>query len=205
LVYTDDGVQRGTTITGSDTASAHLLDYVEWRSDAGALFASQDGWPAGEFLEAGVTATGGTQIADIANAITIGPNHYYCAQDLHWDSLTGYLYVGNGQVLDPDTGQTIATCGSGWNGMALDPAGGVGFYIDPTGAGRSDDSTWNPMVRSYDLSRFTQIQSTAIPVITVANTQGFSPSRILRCGPSMLAVAGGTSICLLTGPFAQGH
>lgn len=203
VVILDDGVQRGPAALFTLPSVTRNLTSLEWRDDASALFLTDDDVATGEYVQLAVSSSGAAVQTDVIGALGFNPD-YPGGHDIHWDPATGYLYIGNGQVLDPVTGHTVGTAGSGWKGMVPDLALGIGFYADPSGAGPA--GTYSPKVHSYNLATFAPLATTTIPVLVIPNSPVFGPSNLLRCGPSLLALGGGpTGICLLTGPFAEGH
>ncbi|WP_243303088.1 hypothetical protein [Geothrix oryzisoli] len=191
----DDTMQRGSSVLAS--IDGLPFSYLQWSPDASTLYVAED-WPSlGEYLTLSVNSGGPSVQSDAAGVLSSG------SHDIHYVSSTGKIYVGNGQVLDPSTHNTVGTCGTGWGGMAPDPILGLGFFLDlhpslPSG-------TSGLAIHSYDLTRYSSFSTTSIPLISVPNTPGFLPNRIIRCGPSTLALGGGLGpICLIKGPFAQG-
>jgi hypothetical protein len=194
----DDAVQRGPALLNTQDG-LHYFTSLQWGADSTTVYAADGYTAAGEFAAMSVAPDGPALLTDQMNVLMAG------GHDLHFVPATGNLYVGNGQVLQPTTGQTLGTCGTGWAGMVPDPALGIGFYLD-----------WHPQnppggqaiaVRTYDLTHYTALSSTIIPTLAIPNANSFTPTRILRCGPRMLALGGSGdgNLCILTGPFAQGQ
>jgi hypothetical protein len=192
----DDTVQRGPAVL--DSKDGLPFSYLQWSPDASTLYVTDD-WPSvGEYLTLSADAGGLASRTDSAGILSTG------SHDIHLVASTGKIYVGNGQVLDPSTGNTLGAFGSGWNGMAPDPALGLAFFLDlhPT----QPDGWYGFAIRSFDLVQLSSVSTTTIPILNTPNTSGFFPGRIIRCGPSTLAVGGGGApICIVTGPFAKGH
>ncbi|WP_257306671.1 hypothetical protein [Geothrix campi] len=191
----DDTVQRASSILAS--VDGLPFSYLQWSQDASMLYVAEN-WPSlGEYMTLSVNTGGLTLQSDAAGILSSG------SHDIHYVSSTGKIYVGNGQVLDPSTHNMIGACGSGWDGMTPDPILGLGFFLDlhpPQSNGTSSLA-----IHSYDLAQYSSFSTTTVPLISIPNTYGFSPNRILRCGPSALVLGGGLGpICVITGPFAQG-
>jgi hypothetical protein len=191
----DDAVQRASSVLAS--IDGLPFSYLQWSPDASTLYAAENWSSLGEFMTLSVDASGLTMQSDTAGLLSSG------SHDIHYVSSTGKLYVGNGQVLDPATQHTIGTCGSGWDGMTPDPTLGLGFFLDlhpPQTNGASSLA-----IHSYDLTQFSPFSTTTVPLISIPNTPGFAPSRIIRCGSSALVLGGGLGpLCVITGPFARG-
>ena len=197
ILIFDNAVQRGTALLDTQD-SLHNFTSLQWGSDASTLYAA-DGFAAqGEYAAVNVDANGPALQTDLSGVLIAG------GHDIHLVPSTGKIYVGNGQVLDPSSGQTVGSCGAGWNGMVPDPARGLGFFLELNPP--HPDGWFGISLHAYDLSNYTALSATTIPTLSLPNGVGFSPSRLVRCGPSVLALGGGGGpICLLTGPFVQGE
>ena len=200
IVVFDDSVQRGSAIL--DTRDGlHYFSSLQWGTNASTLYSSSYFSP-GEYLAMSVDAGGPTILNDSPQVLTLG------GHDIHLVPSTGKMYVGNGQVLETSTGQIVGACGAGWAGMVPDPTLGIGFFMEQNH--QQSDGGYGVQLHSYNLTTYAAISSTTVPILIIPNITPFNPTRILRCGPSMLAlggsVAGGGSgnICILSGPFVQG-
>lgn len=192
----DNGTQRGPLLL-ANLDPQHYFQALEWSADGSTLFAADHLTPPGEFLAFAVTGSGASIRSDLPGALKVG------GHDLHRFPGTGKLFLGNGQVLDGATGLGVGACGSGWSAMAVDPDLTMGFYLDPAFTPFPGGYGW--VLHSYDLTRFSPLSSATIPTLGTASNMPFFPDRVVRCGPSALALCGQMGqLCIVTGPFAQG-
>ena len=198
----DDSQVRGSAIL-SGPADQQMFNSLAWGGDASTLYVLS-GTLTYQLATVSVGASG--PIVKTAQPVAMSSNTE--GWDIHWVPATGYLYAGTGQVFAPGTGSVAGNCGSGWAGMAPDLAQDLGFYLDvapdlPIG------SPWGVEIHTCDLTKYTTLATTYIPIQVTSTTPVIQPRKVLRCGPSALVVAGGDQfvnpIWILTGPFAQGH
>jgi hypothetical protein len=196
VVIFDDAVQRGPALLNTQDG-LHYFSSLQWGTNTSSLYAANNYTTSGEYLAMGVSTGGPALQTDLLKDLATG------GHDIHLVPSTGYIYVGNGQILDPPTGQIVGTCGAGWACMVPDPALGIGFFLDLNPP--HPNGWYGIVVHTYDLTHYTALSSTTIPTLSIPNTPSFAPTRLLRCGPSMLVLGGGEGgICILTGAFAQG-
>ncbi|GLH74742.1 hypothetical protein GETHLI_32440 [Geothrix limicola] len=190
----DDAIQRGPALVASSNGLPP--NDLAWGTNASTLYATNSWSPVCEFMILNVNTGGSTLQLDLTNTLTEG------VHDIHMIPSTGKIYVGNGQILDAATGQIVGACGSGWSGVALDPALGLAFFLDFSSP---QPGGWSFNIRSYDLAHSTPVSTTFVPTLQFQYAPEYRPRKIIRCGPSTLALGGnGFPICLVTGPFAQG-
>ena len=184
----------GTVIYDSATARSGILtrlgnvddSALVWGADASTLYGN-DGITSGNDLYVMSVGAGGLSLkADYGYLV---PTQY---GKLHYDAASKYLYVDGGRVVDPATGNVIATFNiSPMTGItplcALDLKNGVVFFLGQT----TDQFTAasGVLIESFDSKTFRPLGTLSIPGITG------HPIRLLRWGNAGLAfnMSGGTS------------
>jgi hypothetical protein len=183
VIY-DSAIPRSGVLTRTDGVDDSAL---VWGADASTLYAN-DGITSGNDLYVMSVGAGGLSLkADYGYLV---PTQY---GKIHYDAASKYLYVDGGRVVDPATGNMIATfnvspmVGNIAPLCALDLKNGVVFFLGQTAD--QFNAASGVLIESFDSKTFQPLGTLSIPGITG------HPIRLLRWGNAGLAfnMSGGTS------------
>ncbi|ABF40021.1 hypothetical protein Acid345_1018 [Candidatus Koribacter versatilis Ellin345] len=174
----DNDIQRTNKLCADCTNQfgvINLFDDLAWGSDDTTLYSSIiDDWGyRDDFYTMGVN-TSGVDLVSRFEKFTKSYNSY-----IHYDSASGLIYVDDGRIFDPVTGNTVGNLGS--SGYVVpDSSLGKIFVLGQTAA---QSGTADYTVLSFDKGSLSQVGS-----ITIKNLVGV-PAKIVRWGASGLAIA----------------
>lgn len=191
-------IQIGCT-TGLDGA---LYDSIQWNLDGSEMFAANNESSSFDFYTIPVTSAGFGMATDYPGLV--GDSRGAFTGDIHYDPTTQYVYVDNGNVIDPVAGMLVGTFNSSGI-MVPDGALGTAFFLGQTVATRG---TATYTLESFDIRKLTPISTLAIP-----NVIGM-PTHLIRWGADGLAFTttsvGASSstpagaVYVVSGPFVSG-
>ncbi len=180
----DNATPRSGILSRADNVNDSAL---EWGADTSTLYANQGAGSGNDLYVMSVGAGGLGLTADYGYLV---PTQY---GKLHYDPQSKYLYVDGGRVVDPATGDVIATFNTsplaGYIAplCALDLKNGVVFFLGQTFDQFSAFS--GVTIESFDARTYLPLATLTIPAISG------HPIRLLRWGNAGLAfnMSGGTS------------
>jgi sugar lactone lactonase YvrE len=155
LTVFDDATPRANVFTNAGP--------FQWGTDASTLFSV--GSFSDDLLSLLVDANGITLNHDFPSFLT--------GRRLHFDATTGHIYGDNGAVLDPATGQAVATFKSSGL-MVVDAKLNAAYFLEQPFNGSA-------VIDAFDLTHFVKTGSITIP--GVSGTAG----RLVRWGENGLA------------------
>jgi hypothetical protein len=196
LAIFDNGVQRGGSAF-EQPGTRRIFSSLQWGTGGSTLYASGSNYVDRVYASLTVSQSGlGVQTETLSVQRDEG-------HDIHWVPSEGKIFVGNGQVLDPASGQVLRSFGTGFGSMLPDPALGIAFFVDQQYLQNNGRSSLS--LRSFDLAQGTPIASTLVPFFNIGYTPGPRPGKLLRCGNVLVMNGGDGGLWILSGPFAEGH
>ncbi len=191
VVVYDDGVPRPNI--AYPTGIYNYYDTLVWGSDASTLYATNSAVSTADEDTFSVDSNGVTLLSDRGDVLG------EFVKDLAFDTKTGHLIDGYGNVVNAATGdyagqfQLQNTLSYEENPFAMDSTQRVIFYLNVNGF-----YTKNPPNGTY-IEAFNLDQHNYINSMLVGGLSG--ASRIVRWGSSGLAVNGSSQIYILDGSF----
>jgi hypothetical protein len=178
LAIFDDAVMRPTTVCSGwgecqsgGTLPGGLFDSLQWGADATTLYAANGEDTGFDFYVFSVSSSGVTETKDYPSSFsTFGIR-------IHYDRGTQLVYSDDGHVIDPSTGLPAGVFAAS-GVMVPDSTVNKAFFLGQTS---SQSGSENFTIESFDLTRFTPINSVAVP-----NVSGY-PLRLIRWGSNGLA------------------
>lgn len=169
----DDATMRPTTAPGFGPGGGGsvLYDSLQWGSDATALYAANNESTGFDFYTLSVNASGVTLVHDYPGLFS----DFYIR--IHFDRGTQLIYSDDGHIVIPSTGLPAGVFAAS-GVMVPDSTVNKAFFLGQT-ASQSGSEAFT--IESFDLARFTPIDSVTIP-----NVSGY-PLRLIRWGTSGLA------------------
>ncbi|MHB8584156.1 MAG: hypothetical protein ACYDAV_13000 [Gammaproteobacteria bacterium] len=185
IVIYDNSTPRPISVTGYENGG-HLYDSLQWGSNAGNLYAS-DNESSGFELYTLIVDSSGVSLSNEFSGVLGGYGTH-----IHFGSSTGYIYNDGGQVIDPATSKSVGqfAVGPPYGGvMTLDTnLNRAYFVLQPTTGGYA--------IESFNLTQFTPVSMVSIP-----QTNGI-PERLIRWGSDGLAMLDSSgTVYLISGPF----
>lgn len=179
VVIYDDGVARPTTTSGT-AMNAELMGAIQWGPNDTTLYGT-DAYISGpnpNFYVLSVNASGVQVSSDYQDA---GESL------LHYDATTGYVYLDNGQVVNPSTGAVVGTfpLNSVQGGFSLDPVMvpdgtlNIAYFVGHTQEATNSNDY---VLEAFDLTHFTLLGA-----VQISNVAGW-PRKLIRWGANGLAL-----------------
>jgi len=198
LAIFDNGIQRGASAF-EVPGTQRYFHSLQWGTGGSTLYASGSNYP--DFVYAALTVSP-SGLSVQTEALSVQKNE---GRDIHWVPSEGGIFMGNGQVLEPATGQVLRSFGTGFGRMVPDPALGVAFFVDQQ-VSHENGKLWLN-IRSFDLTGGTPISTTTLPFQDLSHTYTpwLTAGKLLRCGNTLVMNGGARGIWILTGPFAEGR
>jgi len=196
LAIFDNGIQRGASAF-EVPGTQRYFHSLQWGTGGSTLYASGSTY-VDSVYGALAASQGGLTVQ--TEALTVQKDE---GRDIHWIPSEGRIFMGNGQVLEPSTGQVLRSFGTGFGQMVPDSALGIAFFVDQQYS--QADGKYCLNFRSFDLTHGTPVSSTLLPFPNLANTAWPHPGKLLRCGNALVMKGGDSGLWFLTGPFAEGH
>jgi sugar lactone lactonase YvrE len=162
----DDGVARPSGI--ADSSNFSTSEYLQW--DAGSNLYLLDSGTVYDLFTYGVSSSGLTYLQNQNIAGNFSPTQ---GGREHYDSATGYLYIDNGEVVNPATGLTVGAFGSS-GFLVVDATLNRVFILGQVGA-----AGW--AINSYDKTTYGAISSIMLPQLVG------KPIAFIRWGTNGLA------------------
>jgi hypothetical protein len=200
VVIYDDLVVRPQSVPGGGSAPGPI-DALEWNSDGQSLYGLDTETSADHLYLMSVTATGVQLQTQSSRTGGFG-------QHLHFDPATNYLYNNAGRVIDPVTGNVVAsfpldTLQGGLMGslMVTDGRLNIAYFLGRT---EFNSTQGNYTLAAYDLTHFNLLGA-----IVIKNVIG-TPSKMVRWGSNGIAIltsdpygngAHGDGVYLVSGGF----
>jgi uncharacterized protein (TIGR03437 family) len=203
----DDATVRPNTICGAGAlepgcvSEDSLVDHALWKPDGNEVYGY-----GSEFtlFESPVTLSGfGT-----VTTYYINPNGFFIGSGIHYDPITKYMYIDNGNVVNPASGTTVGAFAlpksvAPNTGVLMVPDGSLGlaFFLFQGSTGVNQASIYT--IESFDINRLTPIAAVTIP-----NATGLA-THFIRWGSNGLAFttsgtggqSSGGAVYLISGPF----
>jgi hypothetical protein len=184
VVIYDDATARVQSVSGANSALSPI-DGLAWSADGHSLY-GVDNEGGYDISLMSVDATGVKLQSQIAHGLSLFGN------DLHADSVTGYLYTDSGEAIAPATQTVVGT----YPLLALQGGTSLNQIMVPDGKlniayflGRTTSATaaGSYVLEAFDLTRFVFLG--AVPITGVTGT----PVKMVRWGSNGLAILTGES------------
>ena len=162
----DDGVARQNGI--ADSFNFSTSEYLQW--GGGSNLYLLDSGTFYDLFTYNVSSSGLTYLQNQSIAGTFSPSQ---GGREHYDSATGYLYIDNGEVVNPATGLTVGSFGSS-GFLVVDPSLNRVFILGLLPSGK-----W--AINSYNKTTYAAVGSVTLPQIVG------KPIAFIRWGTNGLA------------------